>query len=32
VIWREKIQIMFGKNVVHDKKFEFLIEALSSAA
>ncbi len=32
VLWRERIKVMFGKNVVHDKKFEFLIEALASAA
>jgi hypothetical protein len=32
VLWRQKIKIMFGKNVVHDKKIEFLIEALASAA
>jgi hypothetical protein len=32
VLWRERIKIMFGKNVVHDKKIEFLIEALASAA
>ena len=32
VLWRERIKIMFGTNVVHDKKLEFLIEALASAA
>jgi hypothetical protein len=32
VLWRQRIKIMFGKNVVHDKKIEFLIEALASAA
>jgi len=32
VLWRERIKIMFGKNTVHDKKIEFLIEALASAA
>jgi len=32
VLWRKRIKIMFGKNVVHDKKIEFLIEAIASAA
>jgi hypothetical protein len=32
VLWRQRIKIMFGKNSVHDKKFEFLIEALAAAA
>jgi hypothetical protein len=32
VLWRERIKVMFGKNVVHDKKFDFLIEALAAAA
>jgi hypothetical protein len=31
-LWRNRIKIMFGINVVHDKKFEFLIKALASAA
>jgi len=31
-LWQEKIKSMFGKRAVHDKKYEFLIEALSSAA
>lgn len=32
MIWRQRIKIMFGKNIVHDKKIEFLIKALASAA
>jgi hypothetical protein len=32
VLWTERIKVMFGKNFVHDKKFEFLIEALAAAA
>lgn len=32
VLWRQRIKIMFGENIVHDKKIEFLIEALASAA
>jgi hypothetical protein len=32
VLWRQRIKIMFGKNIVHDKKIEFLIEALAAAA
>ena len=31
-LWRERIKCMFGKSAVHDKKFEFLLEALSPAA
>jgi hypothetical protein len=31
-LWQERIKSMFGKQVVHDKKYEFLIEALASAA
>lgn len=31
-LWRDRIKIMFGKRFVHDKKIEFLIEALASAA
>lgn len=31
-LWRERIKYMFGKSAVHDKKFEFLMEALASAA
>jgi hypothetical protein len=32
VLWRDRIKCMFGKSIVHDKNFEFLIEALASAA
>ncbi len=32
VLWRDRIKCMFGKTSVHDKNFEFLIEALASAA
>lgn len=32
VLWRQRIKFMFGKTFVHDKNFEFLIEALSAAA
>ena len=31
-LWKEKINCMFGKSAVHDKKFEFLLEALAPAA
>ena len=31
-LWRERIKCMFGASAVHDKKFEFLMEALASAA
>ena len=31
-LWRERINIMFGHSAVHDKKFEFLLEALAPAA
>jgi len=31
-LWQERIKATFGKSSVHDKKFEFLIEALSTAA
>jgi len=31
-LWRERIKCMFGVSAVHDKKFEFLLEALASAA
>ena len=31
-LWRERIKTMFGKSAVHDKKFEFLLEALAPAA
>jgi hypothetical protein len=31
-LWAERIKYMFGNSVVHDKKFEFLMEALASAA
>jgi hypothetical protein len=32
VLWQDRIKCMFGKSIVHDKNFEFLIEALASAA
>ena len=32
VLWRERIKGWFGQTSVHDKVFEFLIEALASAA
>jgi len=32
VLWKERIKVLFGKTSVHDKVFEFLIEALASAA
>jgi len=31
-LWRERIKYMFGNAAVHDKKFEFLLEALAPAA
>jgi len=31
-LWTERIKYMFGKSAVHDKKFEFLLEALAPAA
>lgn len=31
-LWRERIKCMFGISAVHDKKFEFLLEALAPAA
>lgn len=31
-LWRERINRMFGNSAVHDKKFEFLLEALAPAA
>jgi hypothetical protein len=31
-LWKERINCMFGKTAVHDKKFEFLLEALAPAA
>jgi hypothetical protein len=31
-LWVERIKYMFGNSAVHDKKFEFLMEALASAA
>jgi hypothetical protein len=31
-LWAERIKYIFGNSAVHDKKFEFLIEALASAA
>lgn len=31
-LWAERIKYMFGKSAVHDKKLEFLLEALASAA
>ena len=30
-LWRERIKCMFGISAVHDKKFEFLLEALAPA-
>ena len=32
VLWQDRIKSMFGKRLVHDKNFEFLIEALAAAA
>jgi len=31
-LWSQRIKYMFGYSAVHDKKFEFLMEALASAA
>jgi hypothetical protein len=31
-LWTERIKYMFGNSAVHDKKFEFLLEALAPAA
>jgi hypothetical protein len=31
-LWRERIKCMFGNSTVHDKKLEFLLEALAPAA
>jgi hypothetical protein len=31
-LWKERINCMFGKSAVHDKKFKFLLEALAPAA
>jgi len=31
-LWVERIKYMFGKSAVHDKKLEFLMEALAAAA
>ena len=31
-LWRERIKYMFGNSAVHDKKFQFLLEALAPAA
>jgi len=31
-LWRERIKCMFGASAVHDKNYEFLIEALAAAA
>ena len=31
-LWRERIKCMFGVSAVHDKKFDFLLEALAPAA
>ena len=31
-LWQDRIISMFGKSAVHDKKIEFLLEALASAA
>jgi hypothetical protein len=31
-LWRERIKCMFGVSAVHDKKFEFLLEALAPVA
>jgi len=32
VLWQDRIKFMFGKRFVHNKNFEFLIEALAAAA
>lgn len=31
-LWRERIKYMFGISAVHDKKFEFVLDALAPAA
>ena len=31
-LWKERINCMFGKSAVHDKKFQYLLEALAPAA
>jgi hypothetical protein len=31
-LWQERIKCMFGVSAVHDKKLEFLLEALAPAA
>jgi hypothetical protein len=31
-LWKERINCMFGKFGVHDKKFRYLLEALAPAA
>ena len=31
-LWRERIKYMFGISAVHDKKFQFVLEALAPAA
>jgi hypothetical protein len=31
-LWRERIKYWFGNSAVHDKKFQFLLEALAPAA
>jgi len=31
-LWSQRIKYMFGDWAVHDKKFEFLLEALAPAA
>jgi len=32
VLWRQRIIMMFGNYAVHDKKYQFLLEALAPAA
>ena len=32
VLWRQRIKYMFGRSAVHDKKIEFVLEALAPAA
>jgi len=32
VLWQDRIKFMFGRKSVHNKNFEFLIEALAAAA
>ncbi len=31
-LWRERIKLMFENSAVHDKKFQFLLEALAPDA